>query len=299
MDTFHLKCFIALAEHLSFANAAHALYMEPSTLSKIISKLEQEMDVRLFERTNRKVRLTAAGTLFLTDAKELTEIYENCLIKAKAAAQGNRGNISVCYCGDIEYNVLPHTTRRFLQAYPDANVQLFRYSWRQMYNFVNFRQMDLGISLSFGLPDFPHYEYCPICDDPFVAVLPYDHPLAQRESLSICELEEEQFILASKEMSLDVFYHPLDCIFPEGFHPNIMNRDDCAEASNLKIAAGLGVGVATMLARRNDPMLRYVPFSDVPPAQLVAMWMSDNINPLVGHYVAALKEETTQWAHSL
>ena len=297
MDIFHLKCFVALAEHLSFSNAAHTLYMEPSTLSKTISKLEQEMNVRLFERTNRKVRLTAAGTTFLADVKELIEIYENCLIKAKAAAQGNLGNICVCYCGDIEYSILPHATRRFLRTYPHANVQLFRYSWRQIYNFENFRQMDLGISLSFGLPDLPHYQYCTICDDPFVAVLPYDHPLAGRDSLSIRELEEEQFIFASKEMSRNVFFRSLDCIFPSGFYPNIVNRDDCAEAANLKIASGLGIGIATMLARRNEPMLRYVPLSDVPPAQLYAMWLPDNINPLVERYVTALKEENAQAMH--
>lgn len=295
MDTFQLKCFVAVAEQLSFANAAHSLYMEPSTLSKIISKLEHEIGVRLFERTNRKVRLTAAGSVFLSDAKEMIEIHENCLVKTKAVAEGSMGNVNVCYCGDIEYSILPNATRRFLQEYPETNVQFFRYTWRQMYNYMNFRQMDLGVLLSFGLPEFPEYEYCPICEDPFVAVLPYDHPLAGRENLSISELEHEQFIFASKEMNLSTFHYSLNWIFPSEIHPKILNRDDCAEATNLKIAAGLGVGIVTMLARRSEPMLRYVPLRDVPPAQLIAMWMSDNNNPMIERYIAALKAEDLRW----
>ncbi len=291
MEISHLKCFVVLAEQLSFSNAAHALYMEPSTLSKVIFKLEQEMGVRLFERTNRKVRLTPAGEMLLNDAKEITEIYDHCLIKARAAAQGSLGNLNICYCGDIEYSLLPRTTRSFLAEYPDVTIQLFRYSWRQIYNFSNFRQMDLGVTLSFGVPGFSQFEHCTICEDPFAAVLPFDHPLANRESLTINELTNEQFIFANGEMSLGTYYHTLDCIFPKGFRPSIVSEDRDAESVNLKIASGFGIGIATTLACRHEPMLRYIPLSDVPPAQLIAMWLPDNINPLVDRYINALKLE--------
>lgn len=292
MEIFHLKCFVTLAEYLSFSNAAYALYIEPSTLSKTIAKLEQEMHVHLFERTNRKVRLTPAGTVFLKEAKEIVELYERSLLKVEAAAIGSMGYLNVCYCGDIEHYILPQSIRAFRAGRPAVNVQLYRYSWRQIANAANFKQMDLGITLSFGLQNFSHFCSEVICLDPFVAVLPYDHPLAGRESICISDLQNERFAFANLEMSLGAFYHSLDCIFPKVFRPKILSQDSSKEEITTKIAAGFGVGIVTSLAIQNDPLLAYVPLTDVSPAQLIAMWPPENKNPLLPPFIETLREES-------
>lgn len=289
MDIFSLKCFAAVAEHLSFTTAANALYIEPSTLSKTISKLEHELKVSLFTRTSRKVKLTPAGALVLADATNIVEISDRCILKAAAASKGLVGNLNICYCGDVEMNLLPNVTRSFIRANQNISIQMSRYSWRQISNFASLQQMDLGITLSFGVTDLSSFNYCVICADPFEAVLPYDHPLASKKSIDIEELKDDTFIFSNQGMSRGAFNRSMDLLFPKGFSPLYFSEEG-SDIVNLKIASGLGVSIYTRLARTYHPLLKYVPLSNVPPAQLIAIWQADNINPLVDKFIEVLKK---------
>ena len=76
MNTFQLSCFLAVAEHLNFARAAEQLHVTHPAVSQQIQTLEKELNVQLFQRTTRSVKLTEEGKTFLHDARQIVEISE-------------------------------------------------------------------------------------------------------------------------------------------------------------------------------------------------------------------------------
>ena len=82
MNRNQLKYFVAAAEHRSFTKAAEQMYISQPTLSRHIADLENTLNVELFERTTRKVSLTAAGVLFLNEAKQIIKRYDALMSRA-------------------------------------------------------------------------------------------------------------------------------------------------------------------------------------------------------------------------
>lgn len=84
LELRHLRCFLAVAEELQFARAAERLHIEQSPLSRVIKELEEDLGVRLFERTTRSTRLTRAGRLFLDHAPRVFATLEQARNSVKA-----------------------------------------------------------------------------------------------------------------------------------------------------------------------------------------------------------------------
>jgi len=93
-DLIQLTCFVAVAEELHFGRAAERLCMTQPPLSRQIQLLEHSLGVKLFERTSRTVRLTAAGQVFLVDARRLLNLAEQATTTAQRTSRGTAGESS-------------------------------------------------------------------------------------------------------------------------------------------------------------------------------------------------------------
>jgi DNA-binding transcriptional LysR family regulator len=97
MELRHLRVFIAVADELHFGRAAERLHMAQSGVSGQICQLERELDVRLFERTARRVALTEAGEMFLDDAHEIVRRADAACLGARAWRAGNTARLRIGY----------------------------------------------------------------------------------------------------------------------------------------------------------------------------------------------------------
>lgn len=95
MELRHLRCFIAVAEELHFARAAEKLHIEQSPLSRAIKELEEDLGVRLFERTTRSTRLTHAGHVFLEHVPRVFAALSQARDSVKAIAAGYHGQLRI------------------------------------------------------------------------------------------------------------------------------------------------------------------------------------------------------------
>ena len=124
LELRHLRYFIAVAEELHFGRAARRLGITQPPLSLQIQRLEAGLGVSLFERTNRRVQLTPAGTALLDEARQVLARFNNAVTTAQRAANGETGSLTVAFAASVMFLALPRIIRRFREEFPHVRLEL-------------------------------------------------------------------------------------------------------------------------------------------------------------------------------
>src|ERR1700679_3506955 len=124
MELRHLRYYVAVAEEENVSRAALKLHVSQPGLSRQIRDLEDEIGFQLFERSAKALRLTAAGKIFLTEARAVLQRAEDAVKKARAAIGGTQGEIHVGYAPSLTVQILPLMLRAFQGEFPHVRVSL-------------------------------------------------------------------------------------------------------------------------------------------------------------------------------
>src|SRR5689334_21756223 len=119
-----MECFAAVAEELSFSRAAKRLHMSQPPLSRQIQSLEAKLGVPLLHRNTRSVSLTAAGTLYLEDARQILTRLDGAAASARRAATGEAGRLRLAFIGALLDERLVRILRSFRQLHPRCQIHL-------------------------------------------------------------------------------------------------------------------------------------------------------------------------------
>ncbi len=242
MNPRHLHCFVVLAEELHFGRAAARLHIEQSPLSRIIRKLEDELEARLLERTPRGIHLTWAGEVFLDNAVRILLDIEEAKANVKAAATGCRGRLRIALSDTIAQTRLTALLARCREEEPDVDIHLFETSLVQMAKGLRNGLYDAGLSMS---DDSPGCLIEPAWCDPLVVAVTHRHPLLANRRVTLAQTLNYPWIT----------YHPRTC---EGFHrqleqwlqaanakPTVAERVSTHDLMVALVAAGYGVGICS------------------------------------------------------
>lgn len=124
MDLKKLRYFIAVAEELHFNRAASKLNMTQPPLTQQIQSLEEELGVKLLERTKRQVRLTAAGAVFLDESRRMVSQLEQAVTRTKRASQGKTGHLSIAFVDSAVGGMLVNVIKGFRERFPEVELSL-------------------------------------------------------------------------------------------------------------------------------------------------------------------------------
>src|SRR5258706_3773343 len=125
MELRHLRYFVAVGEEQHYGRAARRLRVAQPALSRQIQDLEEEVGFKLFERLPRGVKLSAAGKLFLQDARRILQEVNEAAGRAGRVAPGLSGTLRVGFAENASWRgVVPDSFRRFPEQRPDAELQL-------------------------------------------------------------------------------------------------------------------------------------------------------------------------------
>src|ERR1700689_3933575 len=125
MELRHLRYFVAIGEEENYRRAAQRLNVAQTALSTQIQDLEEELGFKLFERLPRGVKLSAAGRLFLEDARRILQEVNEAAARAARAARGQSGTLRVGFTERTSWRGgVPGSFRRFREMQPDAELQL-------------------------------------------------------------------------------------------------------------------------------------------------------------------------------
>jgi DNA-binding transcriptional LysR family regulator len=277
-----IRYFCVLAEELHFGRAAERLSITPPSLSQQISRLEQQLDVKLFNRSPRKVELTTFGRELLPLARRVQDDHDQLLswgrsIKRERDAPMLRVGVVAAGAGTLTTAAIAAT----MQAIPQARIEMRRLGFFDVAEDLEAGRVDVVFApWPMRLP--PRVRAEPLWREARVLVVRADHPLADRESLSILETNEEVFVAVAKGVPEVVDWWIVDPR-PDGSRPKRGPTADSVEGLLELVAAGAGVNIAGKSAsqhyRRDE--LAFIPIDDIEPATIVLCSLSDSRNPMV------------------
>lgn len=190
MELRHLRYFVAVAEEENVTRAAERLRVSQPPLSRQIRDLEEEMGVELFERTARSVRLTAAGRVFLNEARAVLRRAEEAVGKARSAQARPSGVLAVGFAPSLTADLLPPALKRFQKSHPSIRISLHDMSSEEMLRALRTGSIGLALMADQGLCLPKGLSSCPVLTRDFVVALPGDYPLAARKALRIGHLKD-------------------------------------------------------------------------------------------------------------
>src|SRR5262245_304117 len=152
MELRHLRYFVAVAEELHFGRAAERLHVSQPPLSQQIKQLEEEVAVRLFDRSKRWVRLTSGGRQFLEHARQVLAQVEGAVLAARRTMGGECDHLSVACAPWAELMAVPRILRRLSRLHRQIQIDIQTVDSRRQVRAVKTRTVDVGFMCP-GSPD--------------------------------------------------------------------------------------------------------------------------------------------------
>ena len=277
MTLTELRYIVAVARERHFGRAAEACFVSQPTLSVSIKKLEEELDVKIFERGASEVTVTPLGDEIVRQAQRVIEqasVIKEIAMRGKDPVSGPL-RLGVIYT--IGPYLLPDLVRQAIEHVPQMPLLLQENFTAKLLEMLRTGELDCAI-MAEPFPD-TGLAMAPLYDEPFMAALPKGHPLAKRKRISTEEMKSETMLLLGTGHCFRD--HVLE-VCPEyaRFSSHAEGIRKSFEGSSLEtikymVASGMGVTVVPCLSvpKEVQPHIRYVPFvKPVPTRRVVLAW---------------------------
>ena len=267
MELFQLRYFLKAAEREGFTRAAEELGISQPALSRAIANLEAELGQPVFERQGRRVALTDAGRLLQSRAAQVVSLLEDA--KNEITDDGESGRLRVAAIPTIAPYFLPGVLREFSRQHPQASVLIQEDVTENALRKCSQGEVDAAI-LALPVPA-RHLEVEELFEEELILVLPADHVLAKKRSLTMKDIEPYPFVL------LDEAHCLTDSIVSfcrqSSFHPVVVERTNQLTTVQELVALGHGISMIPAMARELDSSDRrvYRSLSDVRPTRKIAL----------------------------
>lgn len=257
-----LDTFVEVARRGSVSRAADALYVTQPTLTARLKSLEQELDAKLFVRSQRGMRLSDAGRAFLPYAERTLDSVLSGRRLLAELARGESGQLALGAAPAVSTYVLPRILTRFRRTHPKVSVAVRTGHSEEVLELVLREQVQVGLGRALRHPDV---EAIPLYEDELVLVVDPHHPFAEQQEIGPDQLTDVQLILFDRTSS----YHRLTSEFFEGVGavPRGIMELDNIDAAKKMVEQGLGVALlphTAVSAELEAGTLRAVTLAEAP-----------------------------------
>jgi DNA-binding transcriptional LysR family regulator len=294
LELRHLRVLIVLSEELHFGRTAARLHVAQSAVSQTIRDLEDEIELRLVERTSRHVKLTEAGRVFLSHALESVRAAETGK-QAARAAHAERSHLRVRLLASATPEVVPAQLGRLRIAEPETLIEVRDGTSAQNVEALESARCDVALaSLASRHRLGAGYEHSVLVSSPLAIAMPTRHPLAGRKSVELGALrgvhvlhlqrDDEPAIRAALDARLAAVGAVSTAIAVS--HPHALLA---------LVAAGLGVAILPVFVAREMRGVRVVPISGIgAKGGVIAVWNARRASAVTQRFVARLEAERTR-----
>ncbi|HUA66732.1 MAG TPA: LysR family transcriptional regulator [Alphaproteobacteria bacterium] len=293
MELRHLRSFLAVAEALSFTKAAEQLRIAQPALSRQVQSLEEEIGVDLLKRSPRGVTLTAEGKLLLEEARDVLRRADESVIKVRALARGEYGELHIGYAPTPTVEILPPALAAFQKTVPEVKVLLHDMSSDEILDGIRNGGLQLAVTPWPVAEHHPDVEFESLKTYPIYAVLSATHPLARLKTIPLEKFAAEPLIVLSRKDYPDA-HTMFERLFRSlGVKPRIALECDSGSSVITAIESGRGVTLSlSVLKMVAANRLRYRPVTgidEVVPVGIVRARNGD-VTPAGDKFCAILRK---------
>ncbi|MDP2139173.1 MAG: LysR family transcriptional regulator [Gammaproteobacteria bacterium] len=306
MELRHLRCFIAVATELHFARAAERLHIEQSPLSRAIKELEEELGVRLFDRTTRSTRLTRAGKLFLEHVPRVFTALEQARGSVRAAAAGYQGQLRIALSDGITPPRFTALLAQCRQDEPEVDIRLYEVPLSQQIRGLHDDLYDVGFAQSAEVGESILAE--PAWSDPLVVAVPARHPLLTYKRIPLDEVLRYPLVMCDPQLCEGYGRQITRILRTVDAEPLVAEQVASLDLMLALVAAGYAlalVGASQLIACRNadvigrplagrSPVLTtYLLRRDVEPSETLSRFI-DRVSPIITDAPSHTPESTKE-----
>jgi len=301
LDLKLLNCFCTVANELHFGRAAQMLDIHPSALGRNIRLLEEELGIRLFNRTTRNVTLTPSGHLLLTESRALIEHAEAVSDKVRSAATGNERVFRIGAIDSAATGMIPQLVHDFREELPDIELVLVEDKTAKLLP----KLLSGALDIAFVRPPTTSkagVKFDFLLNEKTVVALPKDHMLTKQEQLHVTDLADTPLIVPSPR-SRPHSYNLTTRLFHEaGLQPHVAQQAEEKQTIVNLVGAGIGAALIPLwTSRLGVEGVEYRPLVDnnqqvICELPLAAAWVNGVHDETRDKLIALVKKNLERYA---
>jgi DNA-binding transcriptional LysR family regulator len=291
MEIRQLTYFIAVAEELHFGRAAKRCHIAQPPLSQQIRRLEDELGVRLLERTSRKVSLTNEGAEFLIRARDILARMDEAVARVQSMARGEEGCLRVGFIGPSALSLLPRAIRAFREANPRVRLEFSARSTSEQLPLLMGDRLDVAVVRLFG-HDTQGLDRMVFLREPYVLALPEGHALTELDRVPMDCLDGVPMIFNQRLAQPALYRSLMGAFHTAGFVPNVVQEVNTEQSTVALVSTGMGaalVPASSAMDHRAGVVFRALD-GDLPSWEITALWKRRRETPLVRRFLDVLAE---------
>nr|WP_223245238.1 LysR family transcriptional regulator [Streptomyces sp. CBMA156] len=291
-----IEGFVVLAEELHFGRTAERLGVSRARVSQTVQRLERRVGAPLFERTSRRVRLTEPGRRLLEDVGPAYRRIEEGLAKARAAARGVEGELTVGYLGGAAGEFVMAVIGVFGRRYPGIEVRIRETQVASMFDALRGGEAQVLVT-QFPVEEPDLVRGPVLLRVPRMLAVPANHVLAGRESVGAEDLARDRVFACAGHVPGYWQEHLAPSRTPAG--AQVVRGRSAATLAETLAMVGAGQGIspvgADVAAHSAPPGVVFVPFVDAGPLEYGLVWRADGHSARVEAFAAVAQERAREW----
>lgn len=281
MDFVQMNYFITAAKCLNFTKAANVLYLTQSALSQQIIRLENELDMKLFFRYRRSLRLTPAGEVLLREFQAISAMYQNALALARNVENDYTGRLRIGFLDGLELTEIMSPLLEYMsEQFPKVDVALFTMGYERLATWLYDGRLDLAFTQKFDAEERANISYDFLLQTYECLAVSKNSPLASLDSTTLEVLRETPLIAISEndhDISLRLI---LEACAKLGFAPTF-KPSPSFHANMQWVKANHAVAIVDSISQlTKEPDICLIPLEGFRDSSLVVAYYNNNFNPV-------------------
>lgn len=290
LELRYIKYFLSVAKELHFRKAAELLYISQPGLSRQIKQMEDDLGIKLFERNNRKVKLTKAGEYLKKELSSHLKSLNDIINHAQLLAKGIDGKLKLAYVGSAMQQLIPRLLLKFRESSPNVLINLTEMDNRSQIQALFDMDIDIGFVRLERVPRGLKIQ--PATTESFSLVLPDNHPIDESNFENLRQFKNENFILFDASYS-ESYYEKVMQIFDDsGFYPNVLHSTVNAGSIYRLVENYFGISIVpTSLSYGYNFKIKFIELKNIQQrTALKIVWNRVNTNPVLLNFTEIIKK---------
>ncbi len=284
----HFRYFHVLAEELHYRKASEKLFISQSALSQQIKQLEDLLEVTLFDRNNKKVVLSSAGHALRKDVRQLLNKLHLTLENVELFKQGSQGEMVIGFVESAMETVVGPAMDQMSKEQPHIRFELIELTSKDQIKAMEYRELDVAFLRS--NVDLENMHVKMVYEEPFMVVLPEDHPITETTITDLSILKDDIFILYPEDESQLYYQQVISLCAEHNFLPRVYHKAIHPTTIMRMVKSGMGVSILpSSISQKPFPGTKNIILDNYPNrTRIFAVWNQENENQFLQDFLELL-----------